>query len=81
VVDFGHAKQFFPDADVFPCVIVAERPDAGAAPETTETCLIPRQDVRPADLVKQVAELSFPLPRAGFSKEAWVLEPPEVRRC
>src|SRR6185312_15136804 len=29
VVDFGHAKGFFPDADVMPCVIVARRPDPG----------------------------------------------------
>ena len=27
VADFGHAKKFFPGADVFPCVIVARRPD------------------------------------------------------
>ena len=27
VVDFGHAKQIFEDADVFPCIIVARRPD------------------------------------------------------
>jgi SAM-dependent methyltransferase len=27
VADFGHAKRFFPGADVFPCVIVARRPD------------------------------------------------------
>ncbi len=27
VVDFGHAKQIFPDADVFPCIVVARKPD------------------------------------------------------
>ena len=25
-----------------------------------------------------MAELSFPLPRAGFSRSAWVIEPPAV---
>lgn len=54
VVDFGHAKQFFKDADVFPCIVVAERPDGSEPPEQTSTCLIPREEVRPADLVKQV---------------------------
>jgi hypothetical protein len=27
VADFGHAKKFFPDADVFPSVIVIRKPD------------------------------------------------------
>ena len=27
VIDFGHAKGFFPDADVMPSVLVARRPD------------------------------------------------------
>lgn len=31
VVDFGHAKQIFEDADVFPCIIVARKPDKRAA--------------------------------------------------
>ena len=27
VADFGHAKHFFPDADVFPSVFVVGKPD------------------------------------------------------
>ena len=27
VIDFGHARAFFPDADVFPSVVIARRPD------------------------------------------------------
>ena len=30
VVDFGHAKQIFQDADVFPSIIVVRRPDERA---------------------------------------------------
>ena len=30
VADFGHAKKFFPDADVFPSVIVVRKRDASA---------------------------------------------------
>ena len=33
VVDFGHAKQIFKDADVFPCIIVVRRPGDGPEPE------------------------------------------------
>ena len=33
VADFGHAKKFFPGADVFPCVIVVRRPDGPDPPE------------------------------------------------
>ncbi len=32
VVDFGHAKQIFPDADVFPCILVARKPSDILAP-------------------------------------------------
>jgi Eco57I restriction-modification methylase len=46
VIDFGHAKNFFPAADVFPCVVVARRPDAGEAPADTAACQIPRDLVR-----------------------------------
>jgi len=30
VADFGHAKHFFPDADVFPSVVVVRKPEVGA---------------------------------------------------
>ena len=26
VIDFGHAKQIFPDADVFPSILVVRKP-------------------------------------------------------
>jgi hypothetical protein len=32
VADFGHAKNFFPDADVFPSVLVVRKPNGGTAP-------------------------------------------------
>src|SRR6202030_2109908 len=40
VVDFGHAKQIFPDADVFPCIMITRKPDETAAPETARVCAI-----------------------------------------
>ena len=79
IADFGHAKQFFPDADVFPCVIVARRPEASTAPpEETDACVIPREDVRPADLIGQVQREAYRLPRTTFARSAWVVEPPAV---
>ena len=32
VIDFGHARAFFPDADVFPNVVVMRRPDGRTRP-------------------------------------------------
>jgi hypothetical protein len=79
VLDFGHAKQFFPDADVFPCVIAARRPTANdTPPEETKVAVIPRDEVRIEDLGNQVASASFGAPRVSFGADAWRLEPPEV---
>lgn len=78
VVDFGHAKQIFPDADVFPCVIVAQRPDQSPPPETARVCVIDRDRLRLDDLPKQVANEGFDLPRDALGADGWNLEPPEV---
>ncbi len=78
VADFGHAKHFFPDADVFPSVVVVRKPEEGVAPETSDVCVIPRDDVPQKGLDAVVAATTYKLPRAHFSKESWVLEPPEV---
>jgi SAM-dependent methyltransferase len=79
IADFGHAKHFFPDADVFPCVVVVRRPvPATGARETTEVCVIPREDVPRKGLSEAVAAATYPLPRAHFARESWTLEPPAV---
>ncbi|MBY6244021.1 Eco57I restriction-modification methylase domain-containing protein [Methylosinus sp. Sm6] len=79
VADFGHAKHFFPDADVFPSVMTVRKPDATIdAPTDAEICVIPRDAVPRKGLAGTVAEATFPLPRAMFTKEAWVLEPRPV---
>ncbi len=80
VVDFGHAKQFFHDADVFPCVVVAARPDGSEPPSTTLACVIPREDVAPADLIKQVAARAYPMPRLNLGRSEWMVEPQPVAR-
>jgi hypothetical protein len=78
VADFGHAKKFFPDADVFPSVIVVRKPIAGAVPTETQVCVIPRDDVPEKALDEAVAKATYPLPRAHFTKATWALEPPKV---
>lgn len=81
VADFGHAKHFFPDADVFPSVVVVRKPVPGEATSTdTQVCVIPRDAVPEKGLSAAVAAASYPLPRAHFTKESWTLEPPEVTR-
>jgi hypothetical protein len=79
VADFGHAKHFFPDADVFPSVVVVRKPAHGeTAPADTQVCVIPRDAVPEKGLSAAVAAVTYPLPRAHFTKESWTLEPPDV---
>ncbi|MBL8564325.1 MAG: Eco57I restriction-modification methylase domain-containing protein [Hyphomicrobiaceae bacterium] len=78
VADFGHAKKFFPDADVFPSVLVVRKPDGGTQPANTSVCVIPRDDVPEKALDEAVAKATYPLPLAHFTKESWTLEPPDV---
>ena len=79
IADFGHAKAFFPDADVFPSVIVVQRPvPMQDAPTEADVCVIPRDLVPRSGLEAAVVQATFPLPRAIFTKEAWVLEPKPV---
>src|SRR6185437_5893192 len=78
IADFGHAKHFFPDADVFPSVIVVRRPDRTEPRDDIEVCVIPRDAVPTKGLADAVAEASFKLPRAMFTKDSWTLEPKPV---
>lgn len=81
IADFGHAKHLFPDADVFPCVVVVRRPDPPALPaQETSVCVIPREAVPQKGLSAAVAAATYPLPRAHFTRQSWTLEPPEVVR-
>ncbi len=78
VVDFGHAKQIFVDADVFPSIIVARKPTNGPAPTTTRVCAIPREQLRISDLGTQITEEGFDVERSRLTGEAWSLEPKAV---
>ncbi|MBU2583110.1 MAG: Eco57I restriction-modification methylase domain-containing protein [Alphaproteobacteria bacterium] len=78
VADFGHAKKFFPDADVFPSVIVVRKPEPGEAPDETQVCAVSRDDVPEKDLEEFVEKNTYPLPRLHFTKQIWSLEGPEA---
>ena len=78
VADFGHAKKFFPDADVFPSIVVVRKPDGTEIPTDTQVCVIPRDAVPEKGLSEAVARATYRLPRTHFSKENWTLEPPNV---
>lgn len=73
VVDFGHAKQIFEDADVFPSIIVARRPNADPPPSTTRVCAIPREQLRINDLAIQIASEGTEVDRAQLGSASWSL--------
>lgn len=80
VVDFGHNRDLFPDADVFPCVLVTRRPAPTIdPPENAEVAVIPGDRVQQDRLAATVAGLQFPMPLRSFEKSGWLLEPPAVR--
>jgi len=74
IVDFGHAKQIFEDADVFPSIIVARKPTDGEPPATMRVCAIPREQLRIGDLSRQIEEAGSEVPRARLSTSSWSLE-------
>lgn len=78
VVDLGHAKQVFPDADVFPSIVLLQRPDERPQPDTAEICVIPRDEVRIDDLGDQIRSSGFTVARSRLDGAAWSLEPPEA---
>jgi hypothetical protein len=81
VIDFGHAKQIFPDADVFPSIVVVQKRGGEEEPaEEVQVSVIPRERLRIADLRTQVLEEGFELPRDRLGEEAWRLDPPGVQR-
>ncbi len=74
VVDFGHAKQIFEEADVFPCIIVAQRPTDAEKPKTARLCTIPREQLRINDLSLQIEEEGVPIEVRHLGTETWQLE-------
>ncbi|MDP1591895.1 MAG: N-6 DNA methylase, partial [Prosthecobacter sp.] len=78
VVDFGHAKQIFEEADVFPCIIVAEKPTSEDKPKTARLCTIPREQLRIDDLSVQIEKEGAEMDVEQLGVESWQLEPQAV---
>lgn len=79
VIDLGHNKEIFPDADVFPCILTARKPtEAAPVPDVARVCVLPREQFRVEDLSRQAVELGSTVPRSRFGSEPWNLEPPGV---
>jgi hypothetical protein len=78
VVDFGHAKQIFEEADVFPCVIVVQKPTEAPKPRTARLCIIPREQLRIDDLCVQIEREGADMDVAQLGADGWQLEPRAV---
>jgi methylase of polypeptide subunit release factors len=78
VVDFGHAKQIFEEADVFPSIIVVEKPTDASKPKTARLCTIPREQLRIDDLSVQIEKEGANMDVSQLSDAGWQLEPKEV---
>jgi hypothetical protein len=77
IADFGHAKHFFPDADVFPSVVTVRKTVPGEnAPTETQVCVIPRDAVPEKGLAAAVGDATYPLPLTNLTKDGWILQPP-----
>jgi hypothetical protein len=73
LVDFGHAKQIFEDADVFPCILVAKKPAESQEPPAPRVAVIPREQLRIEDLSRQIAGSGYVVERRAFGPTAWTL--------
>jgi len=80
VVDFGHAKQIFEQADVFPSIIVARKPTDGPKPTAARLCSIPREQLRIDDLSRQIEVEGVSLSLDQLMTNAWQLEPQGVNQ-
>ncbi len=78
LADFGHAKHFFPDADVFTSVIVVRKPNEATPPEDYDLVVIPRDDVPRSGLSAAVLANASRSRRDRLTADQWLLEPPDV---
>ena len=79
VVDLGHAKQVFPEADVFPSIVVVEKPRDDRPPSgQARISVISRDELKIEDLARQITENGFDVPWESLGAAPWLLEPSGV---
>ncbi|MEI6778786.1 MAG: Eco57I restriction-modification methylase domain-containing protein [Chloroflexales bacterium] len=80
VIDFGHAP-IFAEADVFPCIIVLEKPAISRAAEANQTgegnivqvTDFPREALKLVNLADYVDSHHHPVPQSRLGRSAWSL--------
>ncbi len=80
IVDFGHAP-IFPDADVFPCIVVLCKPEPereASEDGQTQVSLFPRELLGKVDVAAYVGSHSYGVPASRFNAQPWSLELSEV---
>jgi hypothetical protein len=81
VVDFGQAKQIFEEVDVFPSIILVEKPNEAPKPKTARLCTIPREQLRIDDLGVQIEREGAEIALSRLGADAWRLQPQAVFAC
>ncbi|MGH3090333.1 MAG: Eco57I restriction-modification methylase domain-containing protein [Rubrobacteraceae bacterium] len=76
IVDFGHAP-IFPDADVFPCIIVLRKPDEEPS-DTVRVTEFPREALGKIGIEEYARKHGHTVPRKRFTNTAWSLETSDV---
>ncbi len=78
IVDFGHAP-IFPDADVFPCILILHKPDMdGETNDTVRVTEFPREALGTFGIEEYAAEHGHTVPKSRFTNAAWSLETSDV---
>jgi hypothetical protein len=81
IIDFGHAP-IFEDADVFPCIIVLEKPAADGNgrqdDHQVQVTAFPREALRVVQLDGYVRKYRHPVPQSRFGSAPWSLAASDV---
>jgi hypothetical protein len=82
IVDFGHAP-IFESADVFPCIVVLERPAEHSSPNSTSgpnvvVSSFPRDRLNADNILGPLTEHTHVVPQSRFGRDIWSLEPVPV---
>jgi hypothetical protein len=71
-------QQIFEEVDVFPSIILVEKPNEASKPETARLCTIPREQLRIDDLSLQIEREGSDMALSQLGASGWQLEPKEV---
>jgi hypothetical protein len=81
IVDLGHAKQVFPEADVFPSIILAQKSTTAPPPDSVYAAAIPSDELTVDDLTGQVCEFGRAWRSWSDRRSCWRCGAGRWRRC